>query len=44
VPLAIIDKRRESPDKTEAMHILGDVEGKNAILVDDLIATGQFFV
>ena len=41
VPLAIIDKRRESPEKTEAMHILGEVEGKNAIMVDDLIATGS---
>ncbi len=39
--LAIIDKRRESPEKTEAMHILGEVEGKNAIIVDDLIATGS---
>jgi ribose-phosphate pyrophosphokinase len=39
--LAIIDKRRESPDKTEAMHILGEVKGKNAIIVDDLIATGS---
>ena len=38
--LAIIDKRRISPEKAEAIHILGDVEGKNAIVVDDLIATG----
>ena len=38
--LAIVDKRRVSPDKTEALHILGEVEGKNAIIVDDLIATG----
>jgi len=38
--LAVIDKRRDSPDKTEVMHILGDVKGKNAIVVDDLIATG----
>jgi len=38
--LAIIDKRRLSPEKAEAMHILGDVEGKDAIIVDDLIATG----
>lgn len=38
--LAIIDKRRISPEKAEAIHILGDVEGKNAILVDDLVATG----
>jgi ribose-phosphate pyrophosphokinase len=38
--LAIIDKRRISPDKAEAVHILGEVEGKNIIIVDDLIATG----
>jgi ribose-phosphate pyrophosphokinase len=38
--LAIIDKRRVSPERAEAVHILGDVEGKNAIVVDDLIATG----
>lgn len=38
--LAIIDKRRDSPEKTEVMHILGEVKGKNAIIVDDLIATG----
>jgi ribose-phosphate pyrophosphokinase len=41
IPLAIIDKRRESPEKTEAMHILGEVKGKNAIIIDDLIATGS---
>jgi len=39
--LAIIDKRRISPDKAEVMHILGDVEGKNVLIVDDLIATGS---
>jgi len=39
--LAIIDKRRDSPDKTEAMHILGEVKAKDAIIVDDLIATGS---
>ena len=38
--LAIVDKRRDSPEKTEVMHILGEVEGKKAILVDDIIATG----
>lgn len=41
VSLVIIDKRRESPEKTEAMHILGMVEGRNAIIVDDLVATGS---
>jgi ribose-phosphate pyrophosphokinase len=39
--LAIIDKRRSSPDKTEVMHILGEVKNKNVIIVDDLIATGS---
>lgn len=38
--LAIIDKRRISPEEAEAMHILGEVDGKNVIIVDDLIATG----
>ncbi|MFH0763282.1 MAG: ribose-phosphate pyrophosphokinase [Candidatus Omnitrophota bacterium] len=42
--LAIIDKRRISPDKAEAVHILGEVEGKNAIIVDDLIATAGSLV
>lgn len=37
--LAIVDKRRISPEKTEVMHILGEVKGKNAILVDDICAT-----
>ena len=42
--LAIIDKRRDSPDKTEVMHILGHVKDKNAIIVDDLIATGSSII
>ena len=42
--LAIIDKRRNSPDSTEVMHILGEVEGKDALLVDDIIATGGSLV
>ncbi len=37
--LAIVDKRRMSPEKTEVMHILGDVKGKVAIIVDDIVAT-----
>ncbi|NLE91683.1 MAG: ribose-phosphate pyrophosphokinase [Elusimicrobia bacterium] len=39
--LAIIDKRRVSPDKAEVVHILGDVEGKDVLIVDDLVATGS---
>jgi ribose-phosphate pyrophosphokinase len=37
--LAIIDKRRVDDNEAEAMHIVGDVEGKNVIIVDDLIDT-----
>jgi ribose-phosphate pyrophosphokinase len=42
--LAIIDKRRISPEKAEAMHIMGEVEGKNVIIIDDLIATGSSLI
>ena len=42
--LAIVDKRRSSPESTEAMHILGEVRGKTCVLVDDLIATGSSLV
>ncbi|MBU1083820.1 MAG: ribose-phosphate pyrophosphokinase [Candidatus Omnitrophota bacterium] len=37
--LAIVDKRRITDTKAEVMHIMGDVKGKNVILVDDIIAT-----
>jgi ribose-phosphate pyrophosphokinase len=37
--ICIIDKRRKSGSKTEAKHIIGDVEGKNVIMVDDMITT-----
>jgi ribose-phosphate pyrophosphokinase len=37
--LAIIDKRRERANVSEVVHIIGDVEGKDAIIVDDLIDT-----
>ncbi len=42
--LAIVDKRRNSPDSTEVVHILGDVSGKSAVLVDDIIATGSSLI
>jgi ribose-phosphate pyrophosphokinase len=42
--LAIIDKRRVSPEKAEAVHIMGEVEGKNVIIVDDLVATGSSLI
>jgi ribose-phosphate pyrophosphokinase len=43
-PLAIVDKRRVSTDKTEVMHILGDVKDKNVVMVDDIIATAGSLV
>ena len=39
-PLAIVDKRRERPGESEVMNIIGDVEGKCCILVDDIIDSG----
>jgi len=39
VPLAIIDKRRPKANVCEIMNIIGDIKGKRAILVDDLIDT-----
>ena len=38
-PLAIIDKRRPKANESEVMNIIGDVEGKKAILIDDMIDT-----
>jgi ribose-phosphate pyrophosphokinase len=40
VRLAVVDKRRIGPDETEVGFVIGDVEGKNVIILDDLIATG----
>ena len=42
--LAIVDKRRMTPEKTEVMHILGDVKDKNVVMVDDIIATAGSLV
>ena len=38
--LAIIDKRRVAANQTEVMNIIGDVEGRNVFVVDDIIDTG----
>ena len=38
-PLAIIDKRRQSHNVAEVMNVIGDVKGKTAVLVDDMIDT-----
>ena len=38
-PIAIIDKRRPEPNKSEIMNIIGNIENKNCIIVDDMIDT-----
>ncbi len=42
--LAIIDKRREGPNNAQVMNIIGDVEGRNALLLDDMIDTAGTIV
>jgi len=37
--LAIVDKRREAPNEAEAMNIIGEVKGKTAIILDDMVDT-----
>ena len=39
-PLAIIDKRRQAHNVAEVLNVIGDVAGKTAVLVDDMIDTG----
>ena len=42
--LAIVDKRRIDDESAEAMHVMGEVKGKNVILVDDIVATAGSLV
>ncbi|PIE31623.1 ribose-phosphate pyrophosphokinase [candidate division KSB3 bacterium] len=45
LPIAIIDKRRDGDDeKAKAVHLIGDVEGKDALIIDDEIASGGTLV
>jgi len=43
-PIAIIDKRRPRDDAVEVVHVVGDVAGLHAVIVDDLISTGGTLV
>lgn len=43
-PIAIIDKRRPKPNVAEVMGIIGDVAGKNCVLIDDMIDTAGTIV
>ena len=44
VGLAIVDKRRPAPGKSQVMNIIGNVKGKNCLLVDDIIDSGGTIV
>ena len=39
-PLAIVDKRRPKANVAEVMNIIGDIEGRNCIMIDDMVDTG----
>lgn len=39
LPLAIIDKRRSKPNESDVMNVIGEVDGKNILMVDDIIDT-----
>jgi len=43
-PIAICDKRRERPGESEVMHVIGKVEGKRCILIDDIVDSGGTLV
>jgi ribose-phosphate pyrophosphokinase len=43
-PLALVDKRRPKPNVSEVMNVIGEVEGRNLIILDDLIDTGGTIV
>jgi len=42
--LAIIDKRRDAPNQAQAMHVIGNVEGKSCVVCDDMIDTAGTMV
>jgi ribose-phosphate pyrophosphokinase len=44
IRMAVVDKRRVGPEETEIGFVIGDVAGKNVIMVDDIIATGGSIV
>lgn len=43
-PMAMIDKRRAKPNESEVMHIVGEVNGRSAVIIDDIIDTGGTLV
>lgn len=43
-PLALIDKRRVRPNVSEVLHVIGEVQGKRAVIVDDIVDTAGTLV
>ncbi len=44
MPIAVVDKRGATPDEAEVYNIIGDVKGKSAIMVDDMIDTAETII
>src|SRR5262245_59821230 len=44
VPIAICDKRRERPGESEVLNVIGEVEGKHCVLIDDIVDSGGTLV
>jgi len=44
LPMAIVDKRREKKDRPEALNLVGDVEDKTCLLLDDVVTTGTTLI
>jgi ribose-phosphate pyrophosphokinase len=42
--LAIIDKRRSNPNESEVMHVIGEIDGRNCVIMDDMIDTAGTLV
>jgi ribose-phosphate pyrophosphokinase len=42
--LAIIDKRRANPNESEVMHVIGDIDGRHCVIMDDMIDTAGTLV
>jgi ribose-phosphate pyrophosphokinase len=43
-PFALIDKRRPSPNVSEVLNVIGDVQGRNVLVIDDMLDTGGTIV
>lgn len=42
--IAVVPKRRKGPGESKALYVIGDVDGKNAVMIDDMIDTGGTIV